>query len=159
MLSGDMRSIRFALRRPWPVALLLAVFLAGTNYCLAAALAGPHSRLACAMQATLAPASASAPVPACHAALPLCPACATKSSHAPASRTGVAQCCITLAPVAKALDATPALDGAPIAVFASAMAAPAPDAPRDFGAAPIFDTGPPSGPEASPASPRAPPLA
>ena len=154
-----MRSIRFALKRPWPVALALAMFLAGTNYCLAAALAGPHSRLACAMQASLAPASESAPAPACHAAPPPCHAGGAQRSNAPASRTGVAPCCITLAPAAKALESAPATDGAPIAVLASATLAPATEAPRSFSAAPPLDTGPPSAPEASPASPRAPPLA
>jgi len=155
-----MRSFRAAiLDRRWPVLLALGLFLGGTNYCVAVAIAGPGARLACGMNM-----NASAAVPACHAALvtksqalPPCHAHAAKASPAKARPAAPMPCCITLAPSASSPDAKPAAEiVAPLPAGLEIIATPlAPwrEAPLEL------DTGPPSRLAGSPLSSRAPPLA
>jgi len=134
----------------------LALFLAGSNYCLVGTVAGAlghGARVSCMALAT----------PACHAA-PRADHCA--KAQAPAQndpapvRTGTAPCCVALAPVL----AMPA-----VKILASDFALALPVAPATDDPAPLSaswhghrvfrDAGPPPLHLRAPVSPRAPPLA
>jgi hypothetical protein len=158
MLTLDMRSFRAVLLQSrWPVLLALALFLGGTNYCVAVAIAGPGARLACGMNA-----SGSSEVPACHMAMAsktgAVPPChAARSAPVKKAATGPMPCCITLAPSASVPEAKPAMDVAvtlpPAIAVAAVPVTPWREAPLEL------DTGPPAAHSAAPLSSRAPPLA
>lgn len=153
MLPTDMRHFRATLRRHRTYAsLVLALFLGGTNYCVAVAIAGPDSRLACGMMAAAKSPDANAAVPSCHA-----PAGAAASDPAAQPVTGPMPCCITLAPSASAPDAKPTFEIAEaLPSAAGLLEAPLPawrEAPEEL------DTGPPERLAPSSLSSRAPPLA
>lgn len=157
MLRCDMRSFRTALlKNRWPVRLVLAIFLGGTNYCVAVAIAGPGAGLACGMNAM-----ASASSEASAQSLPPCHAHAAKApSQAPSKNSpkrGPMPCCITLAPSSAPPDAKPAVEMARVLPPGFELAV-MPLAP--WTQAPIeLDTGPPERPQAGSLSSRAPPLA
>lgn len=151
-----MRSFRNALLASrWPLFAALAIFLGGTNYCVAVAIAGPGSRLSCGMSAATAAASESSAD-----ALPPCHRHAAKNSSktSPSKNTarGPMPCCITLAPSAAPPEAKPAMEVAvvlPVAVeLALAPLATWTPAPLEL------DTGPPEALHAGSLSSRAPPL-
>jgi hypothetical protein len=139
----------------------LALFLAGSNYCLVGGIAAHFgARVSC-----MAPAGAASG--SCHAA-PASSHCARAASaagssrnHARPARTATPPCCVALAPVVASTG---------VKIFASAPALALPVVPAaDVVAAPLHaswrghrifrDSGPPPLHPRAPLSPRAPPLA
>lgn len=145
-----MRSFRAALRsHRWSVPLALAIFVGGTNYCVAAAIAGPAGRLACGMTSAAGTSAADASAPACHGH-------PSKAPSGRAAQRGPMPCCITLAPAAASPDAKPATET--VLVLPPAIA-PAPAPVAAWSEAPVvLDTGPPEPPGPGTHSTRAPPL-
>jgi len=137
----------------------LALFLAGSNYCLVGGIAAHFGAHVSCM------ASAGAPSGSCHAA-PASSHCAraagkTARGHSAPSRTATPPCCVALAPVlastgVKIFASAPAL-ALPLGLAADELAAPLHASWRGHR---IFrDSGPPPLHPRAPLSPRAPPLA
>ena len=143
-------------------AFALALFLAGTNYCLVGGVASHFgARVSC-----MAPASA--PSGSCHSAMSHCARAATPAGGGSASspggstpaRGGTPPCCVALAPVLAASGVEPLASQIAIALpVAPATDVSGPVTPSWHGYRVTRDAGPPPLHPRAPHSPRAPPLA
>lgn len=145
------RSLR-ARRRPALIA-CLALFLAGSNYCLLSAWAG-NSTMAC----LVIPGTASA-----EAKAPRCGRCAPADEHGSAGETSTGRSCCpapVVAPSAPSIEKASALPGISIAAFIAAASDPAPQYTSVWhGRLLLPDGQPPTRLARAPLSARAPPLA
>jgi len=147
------RLIRHRARRVPAILFCLALFLAGSNYCLLSAWGG-NTRMAC--MVSPGGATAAAATPRCHHCAPT--GRASRAGHETAGRS----CCPdpVLMPAVPSLDKVVPSHASPSRSVLAAVAAPSVEPIRSRHSPPRLLAGqPPTGPASAPLAPRAPPLA